>query len=73
MAKATHSGKKSRFSDFSNEPVDHLLSPIKGYQDKPLVPLADATEPVSQFFNEIEDNVMVALHNCQKLADGLYF
>lgn len=71
MAKATHSGNKSRFSDFSNEPVDHLLSPIKGYQDEPLVPLADAIEPVSQFFKEIKDNVMVALHNCQKPADGL--
>ena len=71
MAKATNSGSTSRFSDLSDEPVDHLLAPIKGYQDKPLVPLADAIIPVSQFFNEIEDNVMVALHNCKKPGDDL--
>ncbi|CAF1481807.1 unnamed protein product [Rotaria sordida] len=71
MAKAMQPGKNSRFTDLYNEPVDHLLSPIKGYQDKPLVTLTAAIEPVSSFFNEIEDNVMVALHNCQNSANGL--
>ncbi|CAF3699052.1 unnamed protein product [Rotaria sp. Silwood1] len=71
MAKAMQSGDKSRFTDLYNEPVDHLLSPIKGYQDKPLVTLPEAIEPVAGFFNEIEDNVFVALHNCQNPADGL--
>ncbi|CAF1114206.1 unnamed protein product, partial [Rotaria sordida] len=71
MAKALQSGDKSRFTDLDNEPVDHLLSPIKGYQDKPLVSLTEAIEPVAGFFNEIEDNVFVALHNCQNPADGL--
>ncbi|CAF4758456.1 unnamed protein product, partial [Rotaria sp. Silwood2] len=55
-------GDKSRFTDLYNEPVDHLLSPIRGYQDKPLVSLTQAIEPVSGFFNEIEDDIFVALH-----------
>ncbi|CAF4036376.1 unnamed protein product, partial [Rotaria sordida] len=71
MAKPIQSGNKTRFTDLYNEPVDHLLSPIKGYQDKPLVSLMEAIEPVSKVFNEIEDNVLVALHNCQSPADGL--
>ncbi|CAF1462503.1 unnamed protein product [Rotaria sordida] len=71
MAEAIQSGKESRFTDLYNEPVDHLLSPIKGYQDKSLISLAEAIEPVSGFFNEIEDNVFVALHNCQNPANGL--
>ncbi|CAF3043452.1 unnamed protein product [Rotaria sp. Silwood2] len=64
-------GDKSRFTDLYNEPVDHLLSPIRGYQDKPLVSLTQAIEPVSGFFNEIEDDIFVALHNCQNPADEL--
>ncbi|CAF3912207.1 unnamed protein product [Rotaria sp. Silwood1] len=71
MAKSLQSGEHSRFSDLLDEPVDHLLLPIKGYQDKPLVPLIEAVQPVSQFFNEIEDNVFVALHNCQNPDDKL--
>ncbi|CAF4619146.1 unnamed protein product, partial [Rotaria sp. Silwood2] len=71
MAKVIQSVDESRFTDVYNEPVDHLLSPIKGYQDMPPVPLAETIEPISGFFNEIEDNVFVALHNCQNPADGL--
>ncbi|CAF3150105.1 unnamed protein product [Rotaria sp. Silwood2] len=71
MAEAIQSGDESRFTDLYNEPVDHLLSPIKGYQDKPVVSLPKAIEPVAGFFNKIEDNVSVALHNCQNPADGL--
>ncbi len=65
------SGENSRFSDVCDEPVDHLLIPIKGYQEKELVPLIEAIKPISGFFNGIEDNVFVALHNCQNPADGL--
>ncbi|CAF4960217.1 unnamed protein product, partial [Rotaria sp. Silwood1] len=71
MSELVQSGNKSRFTDICNEPVNRLLSPIKGYQDKPLVSLTDAVEPVSEFFNEIEDNVFVALHNCQNPTEGL--
>lgn len=71
MATAASYGNKSRFTDIYTEPVDHLLAPIKGYQEKPLVSLADAIEPVSGFFNEVEDNVLVALHNCRNPSEGL--
>ncbi|CAF1118006.1 unnamed protein product [Adineta ricciae] len=71
MASSTTAEKKSRYSDIVDEPVHNLLAPIKGYQDKPLVSLSDAIDPVAGFFNEIEDNALVALHNCQNPADGL--
>ncbi|CAF3846848.1 unnamed protein product, partial [Rotaria sp. Silwood1] len=71
MAKAGNVGNRSRFTDVYSEPVDRLLSPIKGYQNKPLVSLMETIEPVSGFFDEIEDNVKVALHNCRNPADGL--
>ena len=71
MAMAMKSGGTSRFTDLCDEPVNHLLSPIKGYQDQKLVSLNEAAQSISQFFNEIEDNVFVALHNCQKPPDGL--
>ncbi|CAF1106788.1 unnamed protein product [Rotaria sordida] len=71
MAKAKEPSDKSRFTDLYDEPVSHLLSPIKGYEKKPLVTLAEAIAPVSGYFDEIEDNVLVALHNCQKPADDL--
>jgi hypothetical protein len=62
---------QSRFTDLCDEPVDRLLSPIKGYQDQKLVTINEAIQPVSQFFNEIEDNIFVALHNCQQPTDDL--
>ncbi|CAF5055849.1 unnamed protein product, partial [Rotaria socialis] len=58
-------------TDLNGEPMDHLLSPIKGYHDKPLVSLSEAIEPISGFFNEIEDNVYVAIHNCPNPTEGL--
>jgi hypothetical protein len=71
MAMAKQPSENSRFTDLIDEPVDHLLSPIKGYQDKPLVSLTEAIKPISAFFDEIEDNVYVALHNCQNPHDEL--
>jgi hypothetical protein len=65
------SGQNSRFTDLCDEPVDRLLSPIRGYEDKPLVSLAEAVKPISGFFDEIEDYVYVALHNCQNPPDEL--
>jgi hypothetical protein len=71
MAMSKQFGKNSRYFDVCDEPVDHFLLPIKGYQEKPLVPLKEAIKPVSGFFNGIEDNIYVALHNCQNPDDGL--
>jgi hypothetical protein len=63
------SDEKSRNSDVCGEPVDRLLTPIRGYEDKPLVPLAKAIEPIANSFNDIQDYVYVALHNCQNPTD----
>ncbi|CAF2972434.1 unnamed protein product [Rotaria sp. Silwood2] len=63
--------KKSRFTDLEDEPVDRLLPPIRGYQDQPLVSLTEAIQPVSNYFDEIKNNVMIALRNSQNPADGL--
>ncbi|CAF1472819.1 unnamed protein product [Rotaria sp. Silwood1] len=71
MAKAMVLENKSRYTDVFDEPIHNLLAPIKGYQDKPLVSLMEAIESLAGFFNGIEDNVLVALHNSQNPADGL--
>ena len=71
MAMAIVPDESSRFTDLCNEPVDRLLSPIKGYEDKSFLSLTETIKPISRFFKEIEDYVYVALHNCQNPADGL--
>ena len=71
MAMQMQSRENSRFTDLRDEPVDRLLSPIRGYEDKPLVSLAETVKPISGFFNSIQDYVYVALHNCQNPTDGL--
>lgn len=71
MAESKPHSDDSRFTDFQNEPIDHLLSPIKGYCKKPIVPLSEAIEPVAGLFHGIEDLVFVALHNCQNPTEGL--
>jgi hypothetical protein len=65
------SNVKSRVSDLSDEPVDHLLVPIRGYEVQPLLPLIETIKPISKLFNRIEDYVFIALHNCQNPTDGL--
>jgi hypothetical protein len=71
MAKAMISDENSRFTDLFDEPVDRLLSPIRGYQNRPLLSLTETIKPISNLFYEIEDYVYVALHNCQKPNDEL--
>ncbi len=65
------SNENSRISDLFDEPVDRLLTPIKGYEDQPLLPLTETIKPISSFFHEIKDYTFVALHNSQNPADGL--
>jgi len=50
MATAIESGDKIRNSDLSDEPVDRLLVPIRGYEDQPIVSLTEAVKPISRFF-----------------------
>jgi hypothetical protein len=71
MAMAMESGEQSRNIDLRDEPVDLLLAPIRGYEDKPVVSLTETVEPISEFFKDIQDYVYVALHNCQNPDDGL--
>ncbi len=71
MALAIELDEKSRFTDVFQEPVDRLLSPIKGYENKPLVSLIEAIKPVSHLFHEVNDYIYVALHNCRNPADEL--
>jgi len=74
MAQTTSHGPNltvSRYTDLSDEPVTHLLAPITGYQDVPLVSLEESIEPVSHLFDGIEGNVWVAKENCKTPADGL--
>ena len=71
MSTAIQSGETSRYTDVLAEPVDRLLSPIRGYEDQPLVPLAETLKPIARLFNDIEDYAFVALHNCQNPSDGL--
>jgi hypothetical protein len=71
MAMAMESDVKSRVSDLSDEPVDRLLVPIRGYEDQPLLPLIQTIKPISKLFNRIEDYVFIALHNSQNPTDGL--
>ncbi|CAF4021445.1 unnamed protein product [Rotaria sp. Silwood1] len=74
MAASISPGKNStaaRCSDVYDEPVTQLLAPIKGYQDMPLVPLEKTLEPISHFFNGIEENAWVAKENCRNPPEGL--
>jgi hypothetical protein len=71
MAMAKQPGENSRFTDLIDEPVERLLSPIRGYENKPLLPLTETVKSISGFFDEIQDYVYVALHNSQNPADDL--
>jgi hypothetical protein len=71
MAMAKQPGESSRFTDVIDEPVDRLLCPIRGYEDKPLLPLTEAIKPISEFFDGIQDYAYIALHNCQNPTDEL--
>jgi hypothetical protein len=71
MAMVVQSAEISRVSDLSDEPVDHLLVPIRGYEDQPLLPLIETIKPISKLFNRIEDYVFIALNNSQNPTNGL--
>jgi hypothetical protein len=71
MAVGTESNVNSRFTDVYDEPVGHHRSPIGGYEEKPLVSLTETVKGIAGLFKNIQDNVFLALHNCQNPADGL--
>ena len=61
----------SRYTDLSGEPIDRLLVPIKGYQEKPLVSLEEATKPISHLFQNLEENIWIAKQNCRNPLNDL--
>ncbi|CAF3270287.1 unnamed protein product [Rotaria sp. Silwood2] len=62
---------KSRYTDLIGEPVARLLSPIKGYEAAPLVSLELAVAPISNFFDDVEENVWISKENSKTPPDGL--
>lgn len=66
QAKDSH----ARFNDLGDESLRHL-SPIKGYENMPLVSLEEAVKPVAHFFNSLEEYVWIAKKNCENPPDDL--
>ncbi len=52
------------------EPM-RVLSPIKGYENMPLVSLEQAIESISHLFDSIEQYVGISKENCKNPEDGL--
>ena len=59
-----------RMSDFAAEPK-RMLSPIKGYENQPLVTLEQAVQPLLTLIPEIEQMVWTVKQNCEKPQDHL--
>ncbi len=49
MSMSMEYGENCRFIDICEEPVDCLLSLIKGYEDKEVVSLTESVKPISIF------------------------
>ena len=61
----------SRFTDVSDEPVTRFLSPIRGYELLPIVPLEKAVSHVSNLFDGIRDYVYIAKENSKQPVNNL--
>ncbi|CAF3248858.1 unnamed protein product [Rotaria sp. Silwood2] len=60
-----------RFTIIFEEPA-RLLLPIEGYQDAPLLPLAEAIRPVEHLIDpHIKEKIYIAKRNCEHPEDGL--
>ncbi|CAF4083904.1 unnamed protein product [Rotaria sp. Silwood2] len=64
------SNLSSRIFDIRNE-HHHMLSPIEGYEDKPLFPLEDAIERLVEIIPKIKRNASIAKTRSTDVADGL--
>jgi hypothetical protein len=47
------------------------MTPIRGYEKKPLVSLEEAVIPLREIFHGVGEQVYYAKHNCQEPKDGL--
>lgn len=59
------SKKCQRFMDVQNEPLN-IMTPIRGYDRMPLVPLEQAVKPLVDYIPEIEQMADTAKRRCQK-------
>ncbi|CAF0952177.1 unnamed protein product [Adineta steineri] len=59
-----------RFLDATSEP-QRRLTPIHGYELKPLVPLEEAVRPLESLITNIQGSVWTAIGNCEQPKDGL--
>jgi hypothetical protein len=61
-----------RIQDVLHE-SQRILLPVEGYQNKRLMPLAEAVEPLSHIFDSINlrTKVFIAKDCCQQPADSL--
>ena len=59
-----------RFSDI--DPLSKvMLRPIEGYENKPLVSIEQAIEPLINIVPDLKRNVAVVKRNCRQPEDGL--
>ena len=59
-----------RFLDAGKEP-HQTLTPIRGYENAPLVSLREAVEPIKSLLYDADSMVEIARRNSKKPADGL--
>ncbi|CAF4772695.1 unnamed protein product, partial [Rotaria sp. Silwood2] len=55
--------RRQRFSDIEENPRRKLM-PISGYEEKPIVPLQEAIEPLKDIVRKIKDNAAWAKWKC---------
>ncbi|CAF1662785.1 unnamed protein product [Rotaria magnacalcarata] len=58
-----------RFSDIPEEPCQ-MLMPIKGYEEKPLVTLEEAVEPIVAYVPDVQRKIYIAKMKCAELSPG---
>lgn len=58
-----------RFFDFEAEP-GAMLMPIQGYEEKPLVSLEEAVEPIVSVVPDVKRMVYVAKKKCKRIRDN---
>ncbi|CAF3152552.1 unnamed protein product [Rotaria sp. Silwood2] len=58
-----------RFSDIAEEPC-RMLMPIQGYEEKPLVTLEEAVEPIVSYVPDVKRMTYIAKMKCAELSPG---
>ena len=69
-SKLNHNSHNSRYSDIENYPSKTLM-PISGYENKPLVSLEEAVEPLKNLLPDIQKYAYIAKQRCKQPVDNL--